>query len=150
MGVAGLQECVDDDLAGDRGPGGEQVAGVASSQLMISASPPPASAQRVKSDCQHSLGWAAAKRRQEERGRLRGSGATRPAACRIRRVVEADGTCSPACSRCQAMVTGPASQPAAVSSRRVLTMKSRTLPSVARGLLSGLRDRASTASSPAL
>ena len=37
---------------------------------------------------------------------------------------------------------------AAVSSRRVLMMKSRTLSSVARGLLRGLRDRASTASRP--
>jgi hypothetical protein len=37
---------------------------------------------------------------------------------------------------------------AAVSSSRVLTMKSRTLSSVACGLLSGLRDRGSTASRP--
>ena len=36
---------------------------------------------------------------------------TRPAACRIRRMVGVDGTCSPACSGCQAMLTGSASQP---------------------------------------
>ena len=46
------------------------------------------------------------------------------------------------------MVTGPASQPAAVSSSRVLMMNSRTLSPVACGLLFGLRERGSTASSP--
>ena len=79
---------------------------------------------------------------------MRGSGVTSPAACRTRRIVEVDGTCSPACSRCQAMVTGPASHPAAVSSSRIATMNSRTLSSVACGLLPGLRERGSTASRP--
>jgi hypothetical protein len=63
-------------------------------------------------------------------------------------MVEVEGTCIPACSRCQPIVTGPASQPAAVSSSRVRMMKSRTFSSVAIRLPSGLRERASTASSP--
>lgn len=42
-------------------------------------------------------------------GRFFGSGTTRPAACRMRRIVEVDGTWSPSRSRCQAIVTGPAS-----------------------------------------
>ena len=45
---------------------------------MISTSLPSARRQWVKSDCQHSLGAAASNRIHELRGRLRGSGTTRP------------------------------------------------------------------------
>ena len=82
-----------------------------SSQFKISTSVPSARCQCVKSDCQHSLGWAAWNRVQEERGRLCGSGVIRPAACRILRMVEVEGGFCPACSRCHLIVTGPASRP---------------------------------------
>ena len=57
---------------------------------MISTSVPSARRQWVKSDCQTSLGAAASNRIQELRGRLCGSGTTRPAAWRTRRMVEVD------------------------------------------------------------
>jgi|TARA_B100001105_G_scaffold232465_1_gene205785 hypothetical protein len=49
----------------------------------------------AKSDCQVSFGWVASNRTYELRGRLRGSGAISPAACRIRRIVEVDGARNP-------------------------------------------------------
>ena len=67
----------------------------------------------MTSDCHSSLGAAASKRCHELRGRLRGSGTTRPAAWRMRRIVEVEGARRPSRSRCQAIVTGPASRPCA-------------------------------------
>ena len=57
---------------------------------MISVSVPPASRQWVKSDCQHSFGSWASNRRQEDFGRLRGSGTTSPCRVRYRLTVAAD------------------------------------------------------------
>jgi len=100
------------------------------------------------SDCQTSLGAAASKRCQELRGRLCGSGVTSPAAWRTRRTVEVDGARRPSRSRCQAIVSGPASRPAPVSSVRSSTMRSRTASGVRPGFVRGRRERGSTASSP--
>ena len=115
---------------------------------MISTSLPSARRQWVKSDCQTSLGAAASNRIHELRGRLRGSGTTSPAAWRTRRMVEVDGTGRPSRSRCQAIVTGPASRPRAVSSRRRATIRAHTTSGARPGLLRGRRERGSTASMP--
>jgi hypothetical protein len=70
-----------EELLGDEVAGYAVVAVLASSlrewswrKLRISTSVPSARCQWVKSDCQHWLGWAAAKRRYDERGLLRGLG----------------------------------------------------------------------------
>ena len=109
---------------------------------------PSARRQWVKSDCQVSFGCAASNRTYEDFGRLRGSGVISPAVCRMRRIVDVEGEVSPSCRRCQAIVTGPASVPAAVSARRSWTTRSRTRPVTACGLLNGARDRASNPSKP--
>ena len=49
-----------------------------SSQVKTSVSVPSASGQWVKSDCQHSLGWAASNRRQDDLGRLARVGGDQP------------------------------------------------------------------------
>ena len=67
---------------------------------------------------------------------MRGSGVTRPAACRMRRMVEVEGGRWPSRSRCQAIVTGPASRPRLVSCRRRSTIRSRTAVAVAAGVRS--------------
>src|SRR5204863_443431 len=54
----------------------------------------------------------------------------------------------PSCSRCQAMVTGPASRPSLLSCSRSSTIRSRTLVGVAAELECGRREWASTASRP--
>jgi hypothetical protein len=150
VSVAGLQERVDDDLAGDRGVGAaaQQVAGMAVKPVNDLRAGPAGGGPVGEVGLPALVGLGGLEAPAGGAGPLRGSGVTWAAACRTRRIVAVDGTCSPACSRCQAIVTGPASQPAAVSSSRVLTMNSRTLSSVACGLLSGLRDRGSTASRP--
>jgi hypothetical protein len=54
------------------------------------ASEPRGADQAVGQDCQHLFGSSAANRMQEDFGRLRGSGMTRPAAVRYRLTVAAD------------------------------------------------------------
>ena len=115
---------------------------------MISTSLPSTRRQWVKSDCHTSLGAAASNRIQELRGRLRGSGTTRPAAPRMRRMVEVEGAGSSSRSRCQAMVAGPASRPPAVSSIRRATIRPRTWSGVRPGLVRGRRDLGSSPSRP--
>jgi hypothetical protein len=119
-----------------------------SSQFAISTSLPSARRQWVKSACQTSLGAAASKRIHELRGRLCGSGTTRPAPWKIRRMVETDGTGRPSCPRCQAMVTGPASSPRAVSPVRSAMIRSRTSSWTACGLVRGRLDRGLQPSAP--
>ena len=151
VGVAGRGERGDHVVAGDppEGRAAEQVAGVVVEPAeQISTSLPSARRQWVKSDCQTSLGAAASNRIQELRGRLRGSGTTRPAAWRMRRMVEVDGTGRPSRPRCQAIVAGPASRPPAVSSVRRATIRSRTASAVPCGLVCGRRDRGSRSSRP--
>jgi hypothetical protein len=53
-----------------------------SSQHKISVPAAPASCQWVKSACQHSFGSSASNRRQDDLGRLAGSGVTSPARAR--------------------------------------------------------------------
>ena len=81
-------------------------------------------------------------------GRLRGSGTTRPAAWRMRRMVEVEGTGRPSHSRCHAMVAGPASRPPVVSSVRRAMIRSRTASAVRCGLVRGRRDLGSRSSRP--
>ena len=150
VGVAGLQERVDDDFAGNRGPGagGEQVAGVvvepvddlragAAGQRPVGEIGLPALVGQGRFEPE--VGGA---------GPLAGLGGDQaggvqdPADRRGRRDVQ------PGLLQVPGDGDGAGVPAGAVSSRRVLTMKSRTLPSVACGLLSGLRDRASTASRP--
>ena len=96
-GAEGGHDVVTVDPLEGRAP--EQVAGVVVEADKSSTSLPSASHQWVMSDCQTSLGMAASKRRQELRGRLCGSGTTSPAACRMRRIVELEGTRRPSRSR---------------------------------------------------
>ena len=119
-----------------------------SSQLRISTSVPSARRQWVKSDCQSSFGWCASKRIIADRGRLLGSGAISCASSRMRRMVETAGAAVPSRSSRATIDAGPASQPAAVSSRRSATTRSRT-ESVARfGFERGRLERGSSASRP--
>jgi hypothetical protein len=112
-----IKEHGDDVIAGDRlmSGAGQQEAGVVIEpvqDLDINAiGQAPVDEVRLPL----SFGWAAWNRKYEERGRLRGSGVINPSWCRIRRIVEVEGARSPACSRCQAIVTGPASSPSAPS-----------------------------------
>jgi hypothetical protein len=69
----------------------------------------------MKSDCHISFGCTISKRVQDERGRFLGSGVINPAACKIRRIVDLDGAGNLSRSRCQPIVTGPASNPSAVN-----------------------------------
>lgn len=144
-----VQERGDDDVAGDWGlsGAGEQEPGMVIEPMQDLDIGPSARCQWVKSGCQVSFGGAASNRTTEDLGRLRGSGVIRPAACRIRRIVELDGGRYPSCLRCQAIVIGPASWPAALNSRRNAMIRSRTLFVVA-GFDFGRRERGSTASIP--
>ena len=72
----------------------------------------------MTSDCQTSLGAAASKRIHELRGRLRGSGVTSPPRGGCAGWSRSTGLARPSRPRCQAIVTGPASSPRAVSSVR--------------------------------
>ena len=68
--------------------------------------------------------------------------------CRMRRIVDVEGGWWPSCSRCHAIVTGPASKPSLVSCSRSSMMRSRTVFGVADGFDTGRRERGSTASRP--
>ena len=57
----------------------------------ISTPLPSASCQWVLSDCQSSLGSAASKRMNEDRGRLCGCGVIRPWRARMRQMVATEG-----------------------------------------------------------
>ena len=52
------------------------------------------------------------------------------------------------CSRCQPMVSGPASRPVVVSFCRISVIRSTVSVGVAFGVLFGRRERASNAASP--
>jgi hypothetical protein len=67
---------------------------------------------------------------------------------RIRLIVAAAGALRPSRSKCQAIVTAPASNPRAVSVRRSSITRSRTRAGVAAGFVLGRRERGSNASRP--
>ena len=77
-----------------------------------------------------------------------GAGVTSPAACRIRRIVEVEGAVMPSRVRCQAIVTGPASRPAVVRSRRRDRIRSAVGGGTRRALLCGRRERGVRATLP--
>ena len=81
-------------------------------------------------------------------GRFFGSGLIMPAVCRMRRIVEGEGGCSPSRCRCQAMVTEPASRPAAVRLARRAWIRAVVAVPVARRVLFGRRERGSSDSLP--
>lgn len=73
---------------------------------------------------------------------------TSRAAASTRRMLEFEGIRSPLCSRCHAMVSGPASSPSSLKEQRRSMMTCRKESSIWRGLVSGPEEGASTASSP--
>jgi hypothetical protein len=80
--------------------------------LRISTSVRSASRQWVMSACQRSLGWSAANRFHDDRGRFCGCETTNPRRDKIRQIVETVGTGEiPAASRWAAIVSAPASTP---------------------------------------
>ena len=79
---------------------------------------------------------------------MRGSGVTRPALARYRLIVAGDTRAWWWCCRCQAMVCGPASRPCPAKSLRSQTISSAVLSGIARGEVTGRRDRGSNAASP--
>ena len=117
-------------------------------QVRISVSCPAASCQWMKSDCQHSLGSSAANRMQDDFGRLAGSGTTSPCRVRQRLTVAAETRIWWCCSRCQAIVWGPASSPCPDSSFRSRTISSTVPGGIASGEVFGRRDRGPNAASP--
>jgi hypothetical protein len=102
----------------------------------------------VKSDCQHSFGCSASNRRYDERGRLRGPGVTSPAPGRYRLTVAGGTRTWWWCSRCQAIVCGPASRPCPARSLRSRVIRSAVASGIADGEVFGRRDRGSNAASP--
>ena len=85
---------------------------------------------------------------QDDFGRLAGSGVTRPARVRYRLTVAGDTLTWWWCSRCQAMVCGPASRPCPDSSFRSRVISSTVPGLIADGEIFGRRDRGSNAASP--
>ena len=119
-----------------------------SSHDKISVSVPPASCQWVKSDCHSWLGSSAANRIHDDFGRFFGSGTTSPRRVRYRLTVAAATRTWWWCSRCQQMVSGPASSPCPDSSFRSLMISSTVASLIAAGEVFGRRDRGSNAASP--
>ena len=67
--------------------------------------------------------------------RFLGSGLISPASCRTRRIVEVDGALRPSRSRCQRIVSGPASSPSAIRrARSSISLTKRLRRSDRRGL----------------
>jgi len=116
-----------------------------SSQVTISVPVPSASGSWVKSACQHSLGWSASNRIYDDLGRWDGSGTTSPARVRYRLIVAGATWMRWWCSRCQAIVCGPASRPCPASSFRRAMIKATVASGSARGERFGHRDRGSNA-----
>ena len=104
--------------------------------------------QWVKSDCHVSFGSTASNLVYEDLGRFLGSGLTSPASLRIRWIVEFAGGVAPSRSRRAAMDSAPASNPPAVSSRRIATIRSATRPSVLFAIRCARRERGRRPASP--
>lgn len=116
-------------------------------KFTISA-PALARVQWVMSDCQHSFGRAAWNRMNEDRGRLRGCGVTRPRRRRTRQTELTEGT-APCCrARCQWIVTAPASKPWASRFVRSATICSSRARSIDPGDDFGRLDRRVSPASP--
>jgi hypothetical protein len=146
VGVAGLQERVDDGFAGDRGPGAaaQQVAGViikpvddlrfgSAVQGPVGEVGLPALVRQVGLEAPAGGAGPLAGLGGDQAG-----GVQDPADRRGRRDVQ------PGLFQVPGDGDGAGVPPGAVSSSRVLTMNSRTLSPVACGLLKGLRERGST------
>jgi hypothetical protein len=102
----------------------------------------------MKSDCQHLFGQLGVEPDAGDFGRFFGSGISSPCRVRYRLTVAGDTLTWWWCSRCKAMVCGPAFRPCPDSSSGSLMISSSVVSLIAAGEVFGRRHRGSNAASP--